>query len=143
MGKHDRQRNGESPAPLPMPGMPSAAAALADALAGRDAPPPLPHATGGETRAATAEDIMALKLIDAQESVLGLRRQTVEQAERIAGQEGTIAKLLGIIRTMEQEKLSREIIAMRQLRGYTASSVLREDFATGKVTVGEKEAPRA
>lgn len=138
---------------MPIPGTPSAQGALRDAVEGKEPLPPSsvekPSAEKvgpkpGTSRPATAEDIWALKLLDANESILGLRQQTLEQARMLADKERIISQLQEVIGKLEAEKFMREQIGLRARFGYVAGqTVLQEDLKTGQFLVAEIEKQEA
>lgn len=149
MSKTTDRKNGAitpMPAPSPLPGTPSAKAALQDVIDGKE---PLPHdvtpaavkvAKPGDRRPANAMDILALRLHDANESIVALRAQSLDQAERIVEQEGVIHNLQRTIAGMERERLTRENNALRNLYGYVSGqTILEENIVTGEFTVVEQQ----
>jgi hypothetical protein len=139
--------------PMPIAGTPSGVAALRDAIDGKSLPPPVagektespngkPAPKPGTSRPATPDDIWALRLLDANDSIIALRQQTLDQAHMLAEKERIIAELQGVIAKLEREKFVREAYALRSRFGYTPEqTVLQEDLTTGKFYVVEREKP--
>lgn len=120
--------------------------ALQEELSGQEAIPADPNAKKvakpGDSRPATQDDIFALRLIDANESVLTLRAQTVDQAKLLAEKERIIATLQEHIGRLERDKYVREIIGLRERFGYVPNqTVLQEDLKGGKFIVSEMGEP--
>lgn len=99
-----------------------------------------PPAKPGTKRPASLEDVYALRLLDANESLLKLRMQTIEQAKRISDLEGYVAQLQHAIGLMERDKFMRESTTIRTKYGFVpGQTVLQEELATGSFFVVEQE----